>query len=74
MISSQAYLRVFEHLLQAFLHQFEFARLNAAVGQQHAPKLPLCDPAINWVIPLKLHKHTHKQRISKTVEFNHMLS
>lgn len=52
----QKYLCVLKHFLQALLHLLEFARLDAAVGQQHAAKLPLRDPAVHGVVPFKLQR------------------
>lgn len=57
-----AHLSILEHPFEVLLHLFEFARLNSTVGQQHSSKLLLCDPAVHWIIPLKLHTHTHTQR------------
>lgn len=54
------YLGILKHLLQALLHLLEFTRLNAAVGQQHAPKLSLSDSAVHWVVPFKLAREKNK--------------
>lgn len=48
------YLAVLEHLLQTLQHLLQLARLDSAVGQQHAPELPLGDPAIRGIVPFKL--------------------
>lgn len=50
------YLGILKHLLQALLHQLEFAGLDATVGQQHAPKQSLRDSAVYWVVPVKLQR------------------
>ena len=44
-------LEVFLELLQ---HYRQLLGLHPAVGQQHAAKLPLRDPPVHRVVPLKL--------------------
>lgn len=48
------HLSILEHLLQALLHLLQLTGLDAAVGQQHAPKLSLADAAVHRVVPLEL--------------------
>lgn len=62
------YLAVLEHLLQAFQHLHELARLDSAVGQQHPPKLPLSDSAIHRIIPFKLEGEEEGRKIECTAE------
>lgn len=57
------YLGILKHLLQALLHLLEFAGLDATVGQQHAPKLSLCDPAVHRVVPFELEGERKKMKI-----------
>lgn len=47
-------LSILEVLLELFEHDSELLGLHPAVCQQHAPKLPLCDPPIHRVMPLEL--------------------
>ncbi len=56
-----AHLSILEHPFEILLHLFKFARLNSTIGQQHSSKLFLCDPAIHWIIPLKLHERERER-------------
>ena len=47
-------LSVLEVLLELLQHDGELLGLHPAVGQQHAAELPLCNPPLHWVMPLKL--------------------
>lgn len=61
-------LSVLEVLLELLQHDCELLGLYPAVGQQHAAELPLCDPPLHRVVPLKLEgeKRKKKQRHMET--------
>lgn len=55
------YLCILKHFLQPLLHLLEFTRLDAAVGQQHTPELPLSDSAVHRIVPLKLGREKERK-------------
>lgn len=54
-------LSVLEVLLELLQHDSELLGLHPTVGQQHAAKLPLCDPPLHRVVPLKLEGEIKKR-------------
>lgn len=56
-------LSILEVLLELLQHDGELLGLHPAVGQQHASKLPLRDPPLHRVVPLKLERDIKKREV-----------